>query len=103
MVVSDVILVMLLTNPKWQSFTTREITATKKTALAPLCLSRDSKDEGNQSVECGAVDGGTSDPNPPQDYGYYPSGKVGQVRKVEFTVASIPCIGISRRSMKCSR
>lgn len=70
MVLSDTIMVMLLTPAKWAQFTSRKIADAKKTAQVLLCITRDSKDAVNSIVAAAAKHGGTADPNPTQDLGF---------------------------------
>lgn len=69
MVWSDAIFVMLLTHPKWQSFTTRPIPSPGSSEVS-LALTFDTKDEVNRWVEIAAANGGEADINPPQDHGF---------------------------------
>lgn len=70
MVLSDTINVMLLTHPKWKSFTSRGIPDAKKTAQVLLCLSRETKQAVDSMIENGNRAGGKADPNPKQDLGF---------------------------------
>ncbi|WP_396594096.1 VOC family protein [Brevundimonas sp. R86498] len=67
MVVSDTIFVMLLTHPKFASFTARTI-ADRSTVQAMLCLSCDSKAAVMDQLAAATAAGGTPDPTPEQDY-----------------------------------
>ncbi len=69
MVWSEAIHVMLLTHPKWQSFTTRPICppGSSEVSLAFTC---DSRAEVDALVTAGAANGGTADVNPPEDHGF---------------------------------
>lgn len=66
---SDTIAVMLLTHPKWSSFTDRPIAAKGSSEVA-LCVSMESRDEVNRITEAAAAGGGVIDVNPPQDHGF---------------------------------
>jgi predicted lactoylglutathione lyase len=70
MVLSETIMVMLLTHPKWKQFTTRSIPNPKETAQVLLCISRDSKKAVDDLVEAGKKAGGKADPNKTQDLGF---------------------------------
>ena len=65
---SDTIVVMLLTHPKWKSFTDRPIPPTTSSEVM-LCLNFDSRDEVNAIAEK-AANGGTLDIQPPADHGF---------------------------------
>lgn len=66
---SDTIVVMILTHPKWQSFTDRPIAAPGSSEVA-LCINLDSRDEVNAMNDTAAANGGTADVNPAQDHGF---------------------------------
>lgn len=70
MVLSETIMVMLLTHEKWARFTTRAIPDPKTTAQVLLCISRASREAVDGIVETAAKQGGTADPNPVQDLGF---------------------------------
>lgn len=70
MVISETIMVMLLTHPKWKQFTNRTIPNSKESAQVLLCLSRDSKTAVDEMVEAGKKFGGKADPNKIQDLGF---------------------------------
>lgn len=69
MVWSEAIYVMILSHPKWQSFTTRPI-CPRGTSEVSLALAAGSRDEVNRLVEAGAAAGGRADVNPPEDHGF---------------------------------
>lgn len=66
---SDTIVVMILTHPKWQSFTDRPIAAPGSSEVA-LCINLDSRDEVNAMHDTAAANGGTADVNTAQDHGF---------------------------------
>jgi predicted lactoylglutathione lyase len=70
MVVSETIYVMLLTHPKFASFTSRQIPDARTTCQVMLALSKDGKAEVDDAVRSAATAGGAADPNPPQDLGF---------------------------------
>jgi uncharacterized protein len=70
MVLSESIMVMLLTHAKWARFTTRTIPNAKTTAQVLLCISRESREAVDCIVETAASRGGTADPTPVQDLGF---------------------------------
>jgi predicted lactoylglutathione lyase len=69
MILSDTIIVALLTHAKWHMFTSRPIApvTSSEVMLAVSCDSRDAVDAMNQSA---ATHGGTVDINPVQDLGF---------------------------------
>jgi uncharacterized protein len=69
MKLSDSIFVMLLTHDKFRQFTPLPIGDAKGTSQVLLCLSADSRESVDSSVERGVTAGGTADPSPKQDYG----------------------------------
>lgn len=69
MVVSDAIHVMLLTHPKWQSFTDRPLPPAGASEVA-LCVSCDGRDEVDAMLDAAAASGGQPDVNPVMDLGF---------------------------------
>jgi predicted lactoylglutathione lyase len=69
MVFSDTIHVMLLTHEKFMGFSPRPI-ASKDVTEVLICVSADSKDDVDQTVESAGRAGGVVDPGPKQDYGF---------------------------------
>ena len=69
MQVSDSIFVMLLTHDKFRQFTPRPIADPTQGTQVLLCLSADSRESVDSTVERGVAAGGTADPAPKQDYG----------------------------------
>ena len=69
MALSDSIFVMLLTHEKFSQFTPRPIADASKGSEVLLCLSSDSRESVDSTVERGVAAGGTADPAPKQDYG----------------------------------
>ncbi|MFM5884670.1 MAG: VOC family protein [Novosphingobium sp.] len=69
MVLSEAIHVMILTHPKWQSFTTRPIPPRGSSEVS-LALTVDSRAAVDALVAAGAAHGGTADVNPPEDHGF---------------------------------
>lgn len=70
MVLSETIMVMLLTHAKWARFTTRTIPDAKTTAQVLLCISRDNREAVDATVETASSHGGTADPTPVQDLSF---------------------------------
>jgi len=69
MTLSDSIHVMLLTRDKFSQFTPRPIADATKGSEVLLCLSADSRESVDTTIERGVSAGGTADPSPKQDYG----------------------------------
>jgi predicted lactoylglutathione lyase len=69
MQVSDSIFVMLLTHDKFKQFTPRPVADATARSEVLLCLSADSREQVDSSVERAVLAGGTADPGPKQDYG----------------------------------
>jgi uncharacterized protein len=69
MTLSESIHVMLLTHDKFRQFTPLPIADARTSAQVLLCLSADSRDSVDLTVERAVTAGGTADPSPKQDYG----------------------------------
>jgi predicted lactoylglutathione lyase len=69
MTLSDSIFVMLLTHDKFRQFTPRPIVDAKSGSQVLLCLSSDSRESVDSTIERAVAAGGTADPAPKQDYG----------------------------------
>jgi predicted lactoylglutathione lyase len=69
MIVGEDIFVMLLTEPKFQSFTPKAIADAKRTSEVLVCLSCESRREVDETVRK-AVAAGGSTYNQPQDHGF---------------------------------
>jgi hypothetical protein len=69
MQLSDSIFVMLLTHDKFRQFTPRPIADAKAGSEVLLCLSSDSRESVDATLERAVTAGGTADPSPKQDYG----------------------------------
>jgi predicted lactoylglutathione lyase len=69
MTFSDTIHVMILTHDKFRQFTPRPIADANAGSEVLLCLSTDSRESVDSSVERAVAAGGTADPAPKQDYG----------------------------------
>ncbi len=70
MVVSETIYVMLLTHPKWASFTKKPIVDAHAASEVMLCLSADDRAAVDTMVKAAAANGGKADVNPVQDHGF---------------------------------
>ena len=66
---SDSIHVMILTHEKFSQFTPRRIADANAGSEVLLCLSAESRESVDSTVEQGVRAGGTADPAPKQDYG----------------------------------
>jgi hypothetical protein len=66
---SDTIFVMLLTHDKFRQFTPRPIADAKAGSEVLLCLSADSRESVDSTVERAVMAGGSADPSPEQDSG----------------------------------
>lgn len=69
MTLSESIHVMLLTHDKFSQFTPHPIADAHKGSEVLLCLSSDSRESVDATIERGVAAGGTADPAPKQDYG----------------------------------
>jgi len=66
---ADNIFVMILTHEKFSQFTPRPIADATAGSEVLLCLSADSRESVDSTVERGVLAGGSADPAPKQDYG----------------------------------
>ena len=69
MKLSDSIFVMIQTHDKFRQFTPRPIADANEGSEVLLCLSSDSRESVDATVERAVRAGGTADPTPKQDYG----------------------------------
>jgi predicted lactoylglutathione lyase len=69
MMLSDTIVVMLLTHEHYRQFTQRPIGDARRESQALLALSSESRDAVNATLAQASAAGGRADPNPPQDHG----------------------------------
>jgi predicted lactoylglutathione lyase len=69
MTFSDNIHVMILTHDHFGQFTPRPIADAKAGSEVLICLSADSRESVDSSIEQAVMAGGTADPAPKQDYG----------------------------------
>ena len=70
MVISETIFAMLLTHAKFAEFTKKPIADAHVTAEVLICLSEDSREAVDRTVETAVAAGGTPDPTPTQDFGF---------------------------------
>ncbi|HWG09960.1 MAG TPA: VOC family protein [Rhodanobacteraceae bacterium] len=70
MVISDSIFVMLLTYPKWSSFTPKPIVDAKRENEVMLALSCDSREAVDQITETAGANGGIADISPKDEYDF---------------------------------
>ena len=68
MTFSDSIHVMILTHDKFSQFTPRPIADARNGSEVLLCLSSDSRESVDSTLERAVAAGGTADPSPKQDY-----------------------------------
>ena len=66
---SESIFVMLLTHDKFRQFTPRPIADANSGSEVLLCLSADSRESVDSTLERAVTAGGTADPSPKDDYG----------------------------------
>lgn len=69
MTLSESIHVMLLTHAKFSQFTPKPIADANAGTQVLLCLSSDSRESVDSTLERAVAAGGTADPAPKQDYG----------------------------------
>jgi len=69
MKLSDTIFTMLLTHDKFRQFTPRPVADATKGSEVLLCVSADSRESVDTTIERAVSAGGTADPAPKQDYG----------------------------------
>ncbi len=69
MVFSETISVMLLTKPFYSTFTSKPIADAHQSSQVLLCLSADSVDEVDATIDKAGAAGGVADPSPKQDMG----------------------------------
>src|SRR5829696_9142644 len=69
MQISDSIFVMILTHDKFSQFTPRPIADAHAGSQVLLCLSADSRESVDTTIQRAVAAGGTADPGPKQDYG----------------------------------
>lgn len=69
MTFSDSIHVMIMTHEKFSQFTPKAIVDAKTQAEVLLCLSAESRESVDSTVERAVAAGGSADPSPEQDYG----------------------------------
>lgn len=94
MVVSDTIFVMLVTHGKFRQFTPKAIADARTTSEVLLCLTADSREEVDRTVERAAA-GGKLDPAPRQDFGFMylrsfedPDGHIWEVTWMDVAAAT---------------
>ncbi len=70
LMLSDAIVVMLLTHERYGQFTTRPIGDARQWSQALIALSSESREAVDATVTRSAAAGGRADPNPLQDHGF---------------------------------
>jgi predicted lactoylglutathione lyase len=71
MVFSETIHAMLLTHDKFRQFTPKPIADAKTSSEVLICLSADNREGVDEIVNKAKAAGGTVDPSPKQDHGFY--------------------------------
>ena len=69
-VFSETIHAMLLTHAKYRQFTSKPIADAHAGSQVLICLSSESRDEVDATVDKAAAAGGVADPGPRQDHGF---------------------------------
>ena len=94
MTLSESIHVMLLTHEKFSQFTPRPIADANAGSEVLLCLSSDSRESVDSTLERAVAAGGTADPSPKQDYGVMygrsvadPDGHIWEIRWMDAAAA----------------
>lgn len=75
-VLSDAIVVMLLTHERYGQFTTRPIGDARQWSQALIALNVDARDAVDATLARATAAGGRADPNPAQDHGFMVSRSV---------------------------
>jgi uncharacterized protein len=70
MVLSDTIFVMLLTHGFYGGFTSKPIADAHASSAALFCVSEESREAVDATIERAAAAGGKADPGPTQDHGF---------------------------------
>jgi hypothetical protein len=70
MVLSDAIVVMLLTKPFYSTFTSKPIADAHNSSEVLLCISRDNRADVDRITEAAGSNGGKADAAPKQDHGF---------------------------------
>lgn len=70
MVLSETIFAMLLTHAKFAQFTAKPIADAHAAAQVLICVSEDSREAVDRTVERAVAAGGAPDPTPVQDFGF---------------------------------
>lgn len=70
MVISDTIYSMLITEPKFKTFTTKELADGHATKEVIVCLSCESRKKVDEMISKAVAAGGTAWPEAPLDYGF---------------------------------
>lgn len=70
MVLSETIIVMLLSHERYKTFTKRKIGDARQDSQALIAISIDQRDDVDAIVKRTTAAKGKADPNPPQDHGF---------------------------------
>lgn len=94
LVFSETIHVMLLTHDKFRQFTPKNIANARETSEVLICISADSREAVDATVEKAGAAGGKVDIGPRQDYGFMygrsfedPDGHIWEVMWMDVTAA----------------
>ena len=94
LVFSETINVMLLTHDKFRQFTPKNIANARETSEVLICISADSREAVDATVEKAGAAGGKVDIGPRQDYGFMygrsfedPDGHIWEVMWMDVTAA----------------
>jgi predicted lactoylglutathione lyase len=94
MVLSETIHVMLLTHDKFRQFTPKRIADSRETTEVLICLSAESREAVDGTLEKAAAAGGRADPGPQQDHGFMygrsfedPDGHIWEVMWMDLAAA----------------
>lgn len=97
MVFSETIHAMLLTHDKFRQFTPKPIGDARETTEVLICLSADSREAVDATLEKAGATGGRMDPGPKQDHGFMygrsfedPDGHIWEVMWMDMAAAPAP-------------
>ena len=98
MVFSETIHVMLLTHDKFRQFTPKKIANARDSSEVLICISADSREAVDATVETAGSAGGKADPGPRQDYGFMygrsfedPDGHIWELMWMDMEAATAAC------------
>ena len=98
MVLSDTIHVMLLTHDKFRQFTPKAIADARTTSEVLICLSAESREAVDATIDKASANGGRVDPGPKQDHGFMfgrsfadPDGHIWEIMWMDPKQAEVGC------------